>query len=288
MTRQPKPYDAHGPPAKISLVLADVDGTLLTPQKLLSARARQAALAVQTAGIHFAITSGRPPYGLRMLIEPLRLQTPIAGFNGGIYVQPDMSVIESHALAPKAAETAVAHILDAGLDAWIYTAEGWLVRDPQAPHVEMEAATIQSAACVVPQFRASMLQNAIKVVGVSDNLDAIARCEQTLQDHLTDTANAARSQPYYLDVTHPLATKGMVVRRLAAMLGVPSAEIACIGDMPNDIPMFAESGFAIAMGNADASVKDNADAVTDSNEQDGFAQAMERFILSTARGWHAR
>src|SRR5580693_9110297 len=97
--------------AKISLVLADVDGTLVTADKVLTPRARAAVKALHGAGIAFAITSGRPPRGMAMLIDPLALQTPVAGFNGGIFVKPDMTIMEEHVLAADAAKRALDIIL---------------------------------------------------------------------------------------------------------------------------------------------------------------------------------
>ena len=82
---------------KISLLLADVDGTLITHEKILTERARDAVHRLRRAGIRFAITSGRPPRGMAMLVKPLALDTPIAGFNGGVFVQPDLSIIEETA-----------------------------------------------------------------------------------------------------------------------------------------------------------------------------------------------
>ncbi len=96
-------------------------------------------------------------------------------------------------------------------------------------------------------------------------------------------ASAARSQPYYLDVTHPDANKGTVVTTLSKLLSVPADEIATIGDMPNDVLMFRKSGLSIAMGNASQEVQAQADLVTDSYDDEGFAKAIERFILPRAR-----
>ena len=76
----------------------------------------------------------------------------------------------------------------------------------------------------------------MKIVGVSDDLAAVARCEAEAQ-HL-EGVYAARSQPYYLDVTHPDANKGMVVKYLSHLLSIPRGQIATIGDMPNDVQMF--------------------------------------------------
>jgi len=226
--------------SKISLVLADVDGTLVTAEKVLTPRARAAVKALQTAGIAFAITSGRPPRGMAMLIDPLALLTPVAGFNGGIFVKPDMTIMEEHVLAPDMARSAFELILRNGLDVWVYSGKDWLVRDPNAPHVAREQWTVKFAPTVTDNFNA-VLGNAVKIVGVNDDLDLVARCEKEAQDALGTGASAARSQPYYLDVTHPDANKGTVVTTLSKLLSVPAGEIATIGDMPNDVLMFRNS-----------------------------------------------
>jgi Cof subfamily protein (haloacid dehalogenase superfamily) len=269
----------------IRLVLADVDGTLVTKDKILTERAVAATRSLHEAGADFAITSGRPPRGMTMLVAPLDLKTPIAGFNGGVFVNPDMSVIETHTLDPDAARKAVALILEAGLDAWLYTPDEWLIRDPKAPHVEREAWTVKFDARVVKDFGDDDFGNAVKIVGVSDDLDKVAACEKQAQETLGDSVSAARSQPYYLDVTHPKANKGEVIATLSRLMGVRPEEIATLGDMPNDVLMFDKSGFSVAMGNASDEVKAKASAVTDSYDDEGFAKAIERLILPRVT-WH--
>ena len=266
----------------IRLLLADVDGTLVTQDKVLTEAAKAAAHALHDAGIMLAITSGRPPRGMSMLIEPLALKGAIAGFNGGVFVQPDLSVIESHTLDPTTAKQAVKLILDQGLDAWVYTEEEWLIRDKEAPHVARETWTVKFDAKVVASFTDAHLAHAVKIVGVSDDFDLVAACEKTAQNTLGEKASATRSQPYYLDVTHPQANKGTVVAILSKLLNIPPAEIATIGDMPNDVLMFRNGGFSIAMGNSSDEVKAQASAVTDSNENEGFAKAVQKFILRPA------
>ena len=265
---------------KISLVLADVDGTLLTEQKVLTTRACGAVASLRSAGIHFAITSGRPPRGMAMLIEPLALRTPIAGFNGGIFIKPDMAIIEQHLIAPDAAERAVKLILDHRIDVWVYSGNDWFVRDLEAPHVAREQWTVKFPPTVVVDFRADLVR-AVKIVGISDDLDLVARCEKDAQDALGALVSAARSQPYYLDVTHPMANKGTVATTLSKLLSIPLAEIATIGDMPNDVLMFRKSGISIAMGNASPEVQQQARFVTSSYDDEGFAKAVERYVLGT-------
>jgi Cof subfamily protein (haloacid dehalogenase superfamily) len=267
---------------KISLVVADVDGTLVTEDKLLTPRACRAVQALKAAGIAFAVTSGRPPRGMAMLVEPLALETPIAGFNGGIFVKADMTVIEEHVLPAAIARRAVELILRHDMDTWVYSGQDWLVRDAKAPHVAREQWTVKFPPTVVADFGAA-LENASKIVGISDDHALVARCEKDAQDALGAAASAARSQPYYLDVTHPAANKGTVIATLSRLLSVASDEIATIGDMPNDVLMFSRSGLSIAMGNASAEVQAQAACVTDSYNDEGFAKAMERFVLAPVR-----
>ena len=268
----------------IKLLLADVDGTLVTKDKVLTDQAIAAVHAMHEAGIAMAMTSGRPPRGMEKLIEPLRLVTPVAGFNGGALVNPDLSVIESRTLPREAAEAALETILSKGLDAWLYTPDAWLIRDRSAAHVERESHTVGFEPVVVPDFADDILDHIAKIVGVGDDYDLVAETEAAVQQALGNKASAARSQPYYLDVTHPDANKGFVVDWLSGHLDIPRENIATIGDMPNDVLMFVRSGFSIAMGNASDQVKSQAHGVTDSNADEGFAKAVYKYVLPNAAG----
>jgi len=262
----------------IRLVIADVDGTLVTQDKVLTPRAIESVDQLRAAGIAFSITSGRPPLGMNMLIAPLGLTEPIAAFNGGVFVRPDLSVMAQSFLPADIAAKVIATILRHGLDVWVYTDHDWLVRDANAPHVAREQWTVKFPPLVVSDFD-SHLDQVTKIVGVSDDYAAVARCETDVQHDCGDHASAARSQPYYLDVTHPDANKGHVVTALSEALSIPTKQIATIGDMPNDVLMFKKSGLSIAMGNASAEVQHQAQFVTSSNEEEGFAKAMESFVL---------
>jgi HAD superfamily hydrolase (TIGR01484 family) len=235
--------EAPPPPPAVSAVLADVDGTLVTSAKALTPRAVAAARRLHELGVAFAITSGRPPRGMAMLVEPLAMRAPMAAFNGGVVVAPDLSVLEERTIPDDVAPAVVEVIRDHGLDAWIYRSTSWYVTDERGPHVDREAA---------------------------------------LRERFGAHVSAARSQPYYVDVTHPMANKGVVVERLATSLGVPLADVATLGDQPNDVLMFERSGLSIAMGNASADVQQRATYVTASNDDDGFALAIERYVLPRA------
>ena len=268
-------------PQAISAVLADVDGTLVTKGKVLTPRAIDAIEQLHERGVLFAITSGRPPRGMRMLVHPLEMRGPMAAFNGGIIVQPDMTVVDERVIPADVSPEVIDMIRAFGLYAWIYRSAEWYVTDPGAPHAAREATTVQFQPMVVPNYD-GLLDRVVKIVGVSDDHDQVARCEAEVQQQFGAHISAARSQPHYVDVTHPTANKGVVVERLSHYYQIPLGQIATLGDQPNDVLMFRRSGLSIAMGNASEEVQRQATYVTASNEDEGFAKAIEEFILPRA------
>ena len=116
-----------------------MDGTLVNEQKILTERAQKAVSALHTAGVRFAITSGRPPRGMAMLFEPLQLDTPIAAFNGDLFVKSDFSILEQKTLPADVAREAIDLMRKRGLDAWVYSGNDWLITKPDARHVAREA-----------------------------------------------------------------------------------------------------------------------------------------------------
>jgi Cof subfamily protein (haloacid dehalogenase superfamily) len=264
-------------PKTIKLLLADVDGTLVTHDKLLTHRARAAVRHAKQAGIAFALTSGRPPKGMQMLFDPLDIVTPIAGFNGGMIVNRDLSIIEARTLPDSVAAEVVKLLKSRKLDVWIYTGNDWFIADANAPHVARETSTVKFDPIVVDAVETT-LNDVVKIVGVSDDLDLVKATEAQAQTQFGHNATVARSQPYYLDITHPDANKGAVLTYLAKTLKLEPHEIATIGDQPNDVLMFKPSGYSVAMGNAADDVKHQATETTDDSEHEGFAKAVERLI----------
>ena len=265
----------------VRLLLADVDGTLVTPEKILTERAVAAVRKLKAAGVLFAITSGRPPRGMEMLIEPLGLELPLAAFNGGLLVDPHLVVLEQHEIPKRSVLPVVDLLVSHALDAWLYRGAAWYVRRLAAPHVDREARTVAFAPTVVDGYD-QLTDGVAKLVGVSDDPHAIAAATAAAQERFGDHLSVASSQPYYLDVTHPQANKGAVLLDLSARYAIKPEEIATIGDGPNDMLMFAKSGLSVAMRNAGSDVKQAATVVTTSNAEEGFANAVERFILPRA------
>jgi Cof subfamily protein (haloacid dehalogenase superfamily) len=263
------------------LVVSDVDGTLVKHDRTLAASTIAAAQRLRAAGVRFALISSRPAHGMDVLLAPLGIDTPRAGFNGGEILDPTDRLVRQRTIPPDACRRAVALLEAAGTDVWVFTGGEWLLRNLDAAYIPREQLSIGMPWRVVDDF-VPHLCNVHKVMGTSTDFALMGRMEEELRARVRGAASVHRSQDYYLDITHPEANKGDAALALAALLGVDPREMACLGDMPNDLPMFEASGFAIAMGNAQASVQQRADVVTANNDSDGWALAIERFVLPYA------
>ncbi len=262
---------------RIALVVSDVDGTLLTKDKTLTDAAKDAVRRLHEAGIGFTITSSRPVIGMRFLIEPLAITLPVGAFNGSCIVDPQMKPIEQHLIPAAAAKRSLDVLNQFGVDIWLFTSDLWLTRRPDGEYVPHEKRAIRADPTIVADFT-PYLESACKIVGSSSDAPLLQRCEVAMQQALGAEATAVRSQSYYLDVTPPGCDKGTFVEAIAKRLGISTDAVATIGDMQNDLAMFRKSGLSIAMGNATDDVKKVATHVTASNEDEGFAKAIDMIL----------
>ena len=266
----------------VKLVVSDVDGTLVQSDKSLSPGTITAAKRLLDAGVPLAIVSSRPPRGMRWISEKLELKAPYGGFNGGALVSPDGAVIEWNPAPAGIVRQAIELFGRRGVDAWLFTQDEWLVRDAKGVYVEHEQHTVRFDARVVESFD-PYVEQVGKLVGVSEDFALLADVERELQSIVRDGATAHRSQRYYLDLTHRNANKGYAVTALARHQGVDLSEVAVLGDMVNDVPMFKVAGFSVAMGNGSDETKAQASAETASNDDEGWAKAVDTLILPRTR-----
>jgi Cof subfamily protein (haloacid dehalogenase superfamily) len=268
---------------RIALVVSDVDGTLLTKDKTLTDGAVAAARRLHQAGIGLTITSSRPTIGMRFLVEPLAITLPVGPYNGSSIVDPQMNPIEQHLIPAPAVERSLAVLTEFGVDIWLFTNDSWLTRDAGGEYVPQEKRAIRADPTVIDDFT-PYLSRACKVVGSGSDPELLLRCEAAMRHALGAQAIAVRSQSYYLDITPPGCDKGTFVQAMARRLGISTDAVATVGDMQNDVAMFKASGLSIAMGNATDDVKQHATRVTASNEDEGFAKAIDMILQGNATG----
>jgi Cof subfamily protein (haloacid dehalogenase superfamily) len=262
----------------IRLFVSDVDGTLVRADKSLADATIEAARRLQHAAVTMTLISARPPSGILPLARALGLSAPIGAFNGGTLVMPSGDILAARHLDAATSRTAIDIVTASGASVWLFADGKWFASDLDNPHVphERRAAMVEP---VVGHDWEDLHGRIDKIVGVSDDPAVIGRLEADEKAALGEKAEVSCSQTYYCDITHPLANKGDGIVALAAAIGVPLDETAAIGDMPNDIPMLRRAGLAIAMGQAPAGVKAEAEWISASNDEDGVAKAIERVLL---------
>jgi Cof subfamily protein (haloacid dehalogenase superfamily) len=266
---------------RIALVVSDVDGTLLTKDKVLTEKAAAAVRQLEDSGVGFTLVSSRPTIGMRFLVEPLGITLPFGSFNGSSISDPKMTPIEQHLIPAAAAQRSIDLLKEFGVDIWLFTHDKWLTSNADAEYNPFEKRTIKTDPVIIDDF-APYLADACKIVGSSSDAVLLQRCEGEMQKAMGTQATVARSQSYYLDITPPGHDKGTFVQAMAKRLGISTDAVATVGDMHNDLAMFRVSGLSIAMGNATDDIKRQATHATASNQDEGFAGAIDIVMKNNA------
>lgn len=260
----------------ISLVISDVDATLLTPEHKVTERSMQTVRALHEHGILFTVASSRPPRGLLSFVNTFGLREPFAAFNGAVVQRADGQTLIRHVLSPAVCGHVLGICERFGLELWVYCDHDWHVAR-HTDFVAREERTIGFSARVESDLR-KWLTRAMKLTVVGDPL-VVAEAETVVLAEIGGDVSATKSRPRYIDITAREAHKGTVVTQLASVLRIPTRRIAVIGDGFNDVLMFERAGVSIAMGNALPEVRRSANHVTAANTDEGFARGIEDFVL---------
>ncbi|RDE07083.1 Cof-type HAD-IIB family hydrolase [Sphingomonas aracearum] len=267
----------------VQLLISDIDGTLVRDDKSLSDGVVAAVRRVVEAGVPVSLISARPPSGMQWIAEKLGIDGPFGAFNGGTLFEADGTIVSAERLGERVAQAALDLLDRPEVTRWLFADGRWYAEATDNPHNAREIQSANQEPVVGAEWK-ELLGKADKIVGVCDDHDLLAALEQQVADALGREATVARSQPYYLDITAPQANKGDGIARLAATYGVPLEAVAVLGDQRNDLPMFARAGLSVAMGQAPDEVRAAATHVARSNEEDGVADAIDRFVLVAAEG----
>jgi Cof subfamily protein (haloacid dehalogenase superfamily) len=263
---------------RIRLVVSDIDGTLVRQDKSLSEGVVAAVQRLRNADVAFSLISARPPSGMLWIAAKLLLTGNIASFNGGTIVKAGGEIVSADLIDPASAAYTLAMFDRPSVETWLFADGNWYARTAQGEHVARERKAANIEPVIVGSF-AGLLARVNKIVAVSSDGALLKRLDSEVALELGAAATVSRSQTYYLDVTAPRANKGDGVATLAVAFGFPLASVVVLGDQHNDLAMFARAGMSIAMGQASEGVRAAATHVSRSNEEDGVADAIDRFIL---------
>lgn len=268
----------NGPHSPIRLVLSDMDGTILSSERKISLKTQKAVKQLRQKGVAVALVSARPPEGMMPYIRQLNLEGPCAAFNGGIIFKADGTLQKDSVFSSPVVKNLLTRLESCGGELWFQNKERWLVRDATHVLVRNESRIIGVKPHEVPDLYAETA-HVNRIIAIGYEPEIAERLERELGEEYAGYASVLRSTPTKINITPADATKGHALKTLAAMYGVAPAQVACLGDAQNDLPMLREAGMSIAMGQAPDGVKQKARYVTRSNAEDGWADATERFIM---------
>jgi Cof subfamily protein (haloacid dehalogenase superfamily) len=266
-----------------TLVVSDVDGTLVDKQKQLTEGTIAAVERLRATGARFTIISARPRSGMMPLAETLALDEPMGAFNGGTVFRRDGTLLCEHRVDPEVARGMFAIAHGVAVDRWVFADDQWFASTDQGVHVEHERVASNVEPVVTTAF-GTLLDRADKITFVSDNAPVLKALADKAKARFGDQATIVQSQTYYLDVTARAANKGDGIAALAEAMGVDLADTIAIGDQANDLAMFARVPRSIAMGNAPPAVQAKASEVTTGNDEDGVAHAIDTIIIPKLDG----
>lgn len=269
----------QGTGRKIRLFISDIDGTLVSGNKLLTEETVQAARRLKKAGVQLCLVSSRFARGMRMYFEPLAIHTPFAALNGGEILDRDGNILISNGIEASLVVRICDFLRHHQVETWLFGTEGWMVFTKESRFVAREEKIVRFSPKVINGIEPHA-QGIVKLMGIFEDPALLDRLGREIGRNYAGQVVAMRASEHYLDIVNPVANKGFAVQELARLLKIPLQETACIGDMDNDIPMLKIAGMSIAMGQAAQNVQQHAHYVTKMDTENGWAYAVDHFILT--------
>lgn len=264
----------------IRLVAIDVDDTLINHQLEISAANVEAIRAIMDKGIIVTLATGRMHRSAVPFARQLGMpeDQPIITYNGAM-TRTLAGAMLNH--IPIRADVVLDTVALAREGAWtlnLYHDDLLFVASMNSYVKDYEVLSGVPAQVVGPldTFVQQGNDEVSKLLVIGEPEDTANRLE-IIKDQLGSRAEVVRSRPHFIEITDREANKGVALARLAQQLGVSADEVLAIGDSGNDVAMFRFAGTSVAMGNAQAAVREQAAFVTGSNDESGVAQALRRF-----------
>ncbi len=259
-----------------------MDGTLTNAKKEITPRTRQAIRRAIEAGVQIVLASGRPVLGIQPLADALelpRLGGYILAYNGGHIIDCKTGQSVYARMIPASFYTEICDFARSlGVSALTYDDTGVVTEQPNAKYVHKEAYNNKIPIKGVDNLGAHVTWPVPKFMVVGEP-EALAPAFAAMERHFTGRLSVFLSEPYFMEITPLGVKKDSALQELLAHLGLQRENLMAIGDGLNDIPMLRCAGLAIAMENAYPETKAVADAITASNEEDGVAVAVERYLV---------
>lgn len=264
------------------MIVLDLDGTLTNRDKVITDRTRRVLMEAQKRGKTVVLASGRPTYGVVPLAEQLELDKYggyILSFNGGIITDcRTREIVFEKELPVEANRKIIGLAREERVDILTYEKAMIITDNPDCPYAKKESEVNHLKIRQVEDMEAYVTFPVPKFLMLDDG-DFLAMVEPRVKAALGKNFSVYRSEPYFLEILPKGIDKAQSLERLLELLGMSREEMIACGDGYNDLSMIRYAGLGVAMENAVLPVRNAADYITLSNNDDGIAHVVEKFML---------
>lgn len=266
----------------IKLIAIDMDGTLLKENKTISSNTLKSIKAAQEKGVKIVLATGRPLKGIKPYLDFLKIngKNDFAITCNGAMVQ---NIFTENVVAKQFMtidDLLYLYELSKKLGVYIHAfVEGSCISPNENPYANLEHSFNNIPIEIIDFYKLSKDTKIVKVL-FGEEPKKLKEASKRLPKGLNEKYNIMFSAPVFLEFLHPSVSKGFGVKLLAENFNISQDQIICIGDAENDIHMIKYAGLGVAMGNAFPSVKKIANYITKTNEEDGVAHVINKFVLN--------
>ena len=264
------------------LIALDMDGTLLREDGTISERTKTAIQQAKDKGVKVVLASGRPLEGLERYLTELGLTSTddyALSFNGALIKNiGTRETICSQVIRGQDVQEIFAVTEKLGVNTHAFSAELGLIT-PRISHYTQHEKDINGISLTLMNYSELAADHPIVKMMMVDDAEILSPAVEQIPNDYYDRFTVVRSAPFFLEILNKESNKGNGVAMLADYLGIKQEEVICVGDAGNDVHMLTYAGLGVAMGNAFDDIKEIADFITHSNQDDGVAHVIEKFIL---------
>ena len=271
--------------SEYKMIVLDLDGTLTNRNKEITPKTKETLMKAQKQGKIVVLASGRPTYGVMPLAEELHLEDYggyILSFNGGIIMNcKTKEVVFSRQIPAESNGKIIDLAQENNVSILTYENRTLLTNCPEDQYVQLESRinTLKIIPMTIEELKAHVTFSVPKFL-MTDDGDYLAMVEPKVKAALGKNFSVYRSDPFFLEILPKGIDKAQSLERLLAVIGVKREEMIACGDGYNDLTMVQYAGLGVAMGNGVLPVRKAADYITLTNEEDGVAHVVEKFMLS--------
>lgn len=264
----------------VKLICCDIDGTLARDDKTISStNIHWIQKAIQEASVRFTLVSGRPESGIKPFYEKIGISGLISCFNGGRLLDESGTVLDDHRVPHDVAMRIMDIWKNFKVDMVIFNGSDWYIQDRDS-YAYRSRRGIYLKDCITGDLR-QMIQSfdSNKCFFLSEDPEVLRELENQIIQKIGLSEIVTHRSEDFLEVTARGYDKGTAVTALSRIYNIPISQIMAIGDEDNDVEMLKTAGISVAMANATASAKAAAKYMTDTNNDDGVAKAIQRFVF---------